>query len=225
MSVIALLGQKGGTGKTTVTLGLAVSAAQAGKTVAVIDLDPQANAANWKDRREDENPAVISAQVSRLKPTLETARQHGADFIVIDTPGKSDSAGIEAARAANLVLIPTRPRIFDLETLKGLRDLLRIAGDPPAYVVLNFIHPNATKQAEEAKAMVEQVSGLKACPVHLCNRESYGEAPTTGKAPQELDPEGSAAAELKRLYRFTRQHVNKSPYEQAHQDHQSAKSA
>jgi chromosome partitioning protein len=109
-------------------------------------------------------------------------------------------------------------------TVVRLRDLLRIAGDTPAYVVLNFIHPNATRQVEEAKEMIERVSGLKACPVHLCNRESYGEAPTTGKAPLELDPEGSAAAELKRLYRFTRQHVEK-PTSHHEQDHQSAESA
>lgn len=208
MFIAAIIGQKGGTGKTTASLCLGVAAARAGQAVVIIDLDPQANAANWKDRRAAENPAVIAAPASRLKQTLQTARAYGADFVVIDTPGKSDSAAVEAARAADLVLVPVRPQIFDLETLPGVRDLLRVAGDSPAYVVLNGLHPQARKQAEDAKALIEQTSGFKVCPVHLCHRGSYAEAPTTGNVPQETDPEGKAADEIERLYKFITQHIN-----------------
>ena len=74
MFTISLIGQKGGTGKTTMALGLAVAAFRAGKVVAVVDLDPQASAANWKDRRADDDPAVVSAQSSRLKQTFAAAR-------------------------------------------------------------------------------------------------------------------------------------------------------
>jgi chromosome partitioning protein len=212
MFITAIIGQKGGTGKTTTGLGLAVAAAQAGQAAAIIDLDPQANAANWKDRREADNPAVMSAQVSRLRQTLEAAKGYGAEFVVIDTPGKSDSAAIESARVADFVLIPVRPQIFDLETLPALRDLLRVAGTAPAYVVLNGLHPQARRQADEAKAMIQQTFGFTVCPVHLCHRGSYAEAPTTGKAPQELDPEGKAADELRRLYMFITQHLTMSTH-------------
>ncbi|MEI2781253.1 MAG: AAA family ATPase [Candidatus Competibacter sp.] len=210
MFVTALIGQKGGTGKTTASLGLAVAAARAGQATAIIDLDPQANAANWKDRREAPNPAVVSAQVSRLGQTLKAAREHGAEFVVIDTPGKSDSAAVEAARSADLVLVPVRPQIFDLETLPAMRDLLRVAGTAPAYLVLNGLHPQARKQADEAKAMIRDSCGLAVCPVHLCQRASYAEAPMSGLAPQELDPDGKAAAELERLYRFVLQQFTRS---------------
>ena len=209
MFKIAIIGQKGGDGKTTLTLGLAVAATEAEQSVAIIDLDPQANAANWKDRRVAENPAVISAQVSRLKQTIQTAQDYGADLVLIDTPGRSDSAAIEAARNADLVLIPVRPQIFGLETLKGVRDLLRVAGDPLAYVVINGIHPQVTKGVETTRTLIEDTFGLNVAPVHLCQRGSYAEAPTIGRSAQELDPAGKAADELRRLYMFTFELLNK----------------
>jgi chromosome partitioning protein len=209
-SVIAIIGQKGGTGKTTTAIGLAVAAATAGHSAVLIDLDPQANAANWKDRRTADNPAVVSAQPSRLKQTVQTARSHGAQFVVIDTPGKSDSAAIEAARLADLVLVPVASHIFHLETLPGLRDLLRLAGDRPAFVVLNAVHPQATKQAEEAKALIAGAFSFPVCPVHLCRRDIYADTQTTGVTPLEHQPDGKAATELKALYEFTIQQVHKS---------------
>lgn len=207
-----MIGQKGGGGKTTTGTGLAVEAARADLAALVIDLDPQANAANWKDRREADNPAVVAAPASRLRPTLDAARQHGAQFVVIDTPAKSDSAALDAARVADLVLIPVWPQIYHLETLPAMKDLLRIAGDVPAYVVLNALPPQATRQADEAKSMIAEIYGLPACPVHLCDRTIYADAPALGKSPQEVDPHGKAADELARLYTFVIQRSKDIPH-------------
>ncbi len=203
MLTISIIGQKGGTGKTTLALGLAVAAVRDGQDVAIIDLDPQANAANWKDRRDANNPVVVSAQVSRLRPTLETVRQYGVDLVIIDTPGRSDSAAIEAARIADLVIIPVRAQVFDLETLASVRDLLRVAGDPLTYILINCAHPQAKKGAGTAKALIESTFGFKVLPMHLCSRSSFAEAPTTGKTPQETEPNGKAAQELHEVYMFT----------------------
>jgi chromosome partitioning protein len=212
MFTVALIGQKGGGGKTTTATALAVEAARAGLATVIIDLDPQANAANWKDRREADNPVVVSAPVSRLRPTLETVQKHGAAFVLIDTPAKSDSAAVDAARAASLVLIPVWPQIFHLETLTGLRDLLRVAGDVPSYVVLNGVHPQATKQADAAKALIADIYGFSVCPVHLCNRSIYADVPAVGQSVQEHDPAGKAAAEVARLYQFVTQNLEGFTY-------------
>lgn len=210
MITISLLGQKGGTGKTTVALGLAVAAFRAGKVVAVIDLDPQASAANWKDRRADDNPAVVSAQSSRLKQTLAAAEEMGAEIVIIDTAGRSDDSALNAARFADLVLIPTRTNIVELEVLPAASDILRLAGNPPAFVVLNGIHPTANRQATEARELVQSTFGLTCAPTHLCHRAAYADAMTTGRTPQELDEDGKAAAELDSLFRFSFEFVNNS---------------
>jgi chromosome partitioning protein len=209
MFTVAVIGQKGGSGKTTLAIGLATTAAAVGEEVAVIDLDPQASATKWKDRRTVSNPAVVSAQVSRLRPTLDAAKASGADLVVIDSPGKNDSAAVEAARVADIVLIATRPGVFDMETLPAIRDLLRIAGDPPSYVVFNHMHPQGNRIADEFKGLTISYADLPSCPVHLCQRASYADAPTAGKAVQEIEPEGKAAAELQRLYLWVKSELKK----------------
>ncbi|MGP0076208.1 MAG: AAA family ATPase [Bryobacteraceae bacterium] len=210
MIVIAIVGQKGGSGKTTTAIGLAAAASEFGQTAVIIDLDPQANAANWKDRRKAESPAVVSVPPSRLKQTIDAAVSHGADFVVIDTPGKSDSAAIEAARVAHLILVPVGPQIFHLETLPGLRDLLRVAGDKPAFVILNGLHPQATRQAEQVKGMIADIYPFAVCPVHLSRLDIYATSADVGLTPQEQDPSGKAAGEILRLYKFIDEQIHKS---------------
>ena len=133
MKTIALIAQKGGTGKTTVAVALAVAAHRAGLFTAVIDLDPQASACNWRDRRvrirpEDSEPGVSDAQAARLPQALDRARAAGADLIVIDTPARSEQAALAAAEQADLVIIPCRPQALDLETVPNSLKILKLAG-------------------------------------------------------------------------------------------------
>lgn len=206
MKIVAIVGQKGGTGKTTVTLSLAVAAVKDKRSVAVIDLDPQPSATEWHDVRKangiDENtPAVVSAQASRLSQILDAAKSGGVDIAFIDTPGKSEAALIEAARLADLVLIPVRPQMFDLGTLRRIGDVLRSAGNPKTAVLLNAV-PIQGKRHEEAKSVIEH-HGFDIVPVFLHYRASYSDAPTLGQMPTEYEPKGKAAIEIKQLYEYT----------------------
>ncbi len=88
--IVAVVAEKGGVGKTTLALTLAVSATQAGRKVAVFDLDPQATAAQWTDRREAEFPWVLATPAARLDAALTNAKGQGVDFVVIDTPPRAE---------------------------------------------------------------------------------------------------------------------------------------
>src|SRR5580692_6942656 len=100
MKVIAIISQKGGAGKTTLAVHLAAAAAAAGHTTAIIDLDPQATATSWGDRREATLPEVISGQAVRLPALLKAAQDNGADFLVLDTAPNADQSASLAACSA-----------------------------------------------------------------------------------------------------------------------------
>ena len=203
MKVLSVIGQKGGSGKTTTVLGIAVAATRAGRRVAVIDLDPQATAANWGDRRSDkESPAVVSCQASRLPQVLEEARAQGVELAIIDTPGKSSEVSTRAAKAADRVLLPIQPHLFDIETLDSVSEILGLAGRPPAAVVINR-SPVQGKRHEETRSALTRM-GYEVAPVVLFNRAAHGDAANLGMAASEYEPRGKASAEMELLYSYVR---------------------
>jgi chromosome partitioning protein len=200
MKTVAVEAGKGGSGKTTTTLNLAVAATLAGKTAVVIDLDPQASAAGWKDSRTAEAPVVVSVPPARLLQALQAARDGGAEFVFIDTAPHAESAALAAAKAADLILIPTRAGILDLRAIGSTADLAKIAGKP-AFVVLNAIPPGATRLVDDATAAAS-VHGLEVAPVVIEQRAALGHSLTAGQTAQEYEPKGKAAEEISRLYKW-----------------------
>jgi chromosome partitioning protein len=200
MKVIAMLSQKGGTGKTTLTLHLAVAAEQRGKTVAVIDLDPQASSAGWKDTRPGPEPVVISIPHTRLTHALETAKGAGADLVLIDTAPHSEAAAIAAARSADLILIPSRPNILDLRAIGTTVELAKLARKP-AFVVLNATPPRAISLLADAREAVA-VHGIDVAPIAIQQRAAFAHSLTAGQTAQEFEPMGKAAEEAADLFKW-----------------------
>jgi chromosome partitioning protein len=200
MKTIAFIAQKGGTGKTTLALALAVAAEQAGLDTLIIDLDPQATACNWSDRRAADSPLVIDAQPARMAQALEKARSSGIGLAVIDTPARSEQSALAAAKIADLIIIPCRPQIYDLETITNTRELIALAGNKPALVVLNAIPARGDRQ-DQARQAVENMQ-LPVCPISLGQRAAFGDAGTLGQTALEYDPRGKAAEEIRQLYKY-----------------------
>lgn len=200
MRTVAILSQKGGSGKTTLALHLAVAAERAGKVAAVIDIDPQASAAGWKDSRPGDTPVVVAMPAARLTQALETARQAEADLALIDSAPHSGDVALAAAEAADLVLIPCRAGILDLRAIGTTARIAKLAGKS-AYVVLNALPPNAPKLLADARAAVA-VHGLDVAPVTLQQRAAFAHALTVGKTADEYEPNGKAAEEISQLFQW-----------------------
>ena len=182
MKTIAIVSQKGGSGKTTLALHLAV-----------------ASAANWADRRSAELPVVLSAHASRLPHEIRRVREIGGEMLYLDTAPHSDSAALEAARAADLVLIPCRPAILDLEAITNTLAFLRTTGKPAA-VVLNSVAPTGQDAAQAEQALAAHQ--VRTCPVRLGRRIAFARALITGQTAQEFEPDGKAAREIEHVHTF-----------------------
>lgn len=202
MKTIAILSQKGGTGKTTLAVHMAVAAERRGVAVAGIDLDPQASAAEWKDSREGETPSVTSIQPSRLRKALDVAGRAGAELVLIDTAPHSSDAAIAAAEAADLILIPCRAGILDLRAIATTARIVKVTGKP-AFVILNAAPIRAPRLIEDATAAVGQ-HGLKVSPVIIHQRSAYAHALTAGQSAEEYEPDGKAAEEIGALFAWVR---------------------
>lgn len=200
MKVITLAAQKGGVGKTTLAVNLAVGAGLAGYKTALIDLDRQESASAWADLRKDERPYVEPVSPRRLAQTIEAARGNGFDLVILDTPPAAGEEASEALRAADLALIPCRPSLIDLEAIKRTAAGVRTTGTP-GYVVINTAPPTATVLVDDAREIAGG-GGLAIAPVILRERSAYRNAWPHGQGVMEYEPKGKAAAEIAELQTF-----------------------
>lgn len=206
-TTIAIVSQKGGSGKTTLAVNLATRAAGAKLEPCIIDTDPQATAASWSDWRGDFLPVVVTAPPARLARTIESAKKNGVDFVVIDTPPHADAAAREAIKAADVVLIPTKPRAFDLAALEPIADLVGYS-KTPAFVVLNGVPSGATKLAKSARNAAKDM-GLEICPVELGDRADFHRSSAKGETAGEHAPDGKAAKEIDKLWKWLNKTLKK----------------
>jgi chromosome partitioning protein len=200
MKKVALVAQKGGVGKTTIAVNLAVAALGMGVQTALFDLDQQESAVIWSDRRASEQPHVEFLTERRLAEALRAAEAQGFGLAIIDTPPAAGPQAYTAAQAADLVLIPCRPSLVDLDAIKRTAQLVKSAGIE-AFVVFNAAAPGATTLLEDAAGIVRD-AGLAVAPVVLRERSAYRAAWPLGKAVVETEPKGKAAGEVSELIKW-----------------------
>ena len=207
MRTIAVISQKGGAGKTTLAIHLAAVATAAGYISLVVDTDPQATASTWKTWRGDADPDVIDcAAHALLGRKLQQAADLGADLAVIDTPPHADIMAREACRLADVVLVPCRPRAFDLDAVKTTIELAR-ASAKTAFVIFMAGPPRAPLVYAEAGQIVAGF-GIQVAPVMLPDRAAFHHSVGAGRVAPEIEPEGKAAEDIAALWAWACEQVN-----------------
>lgn len=212
MKVLGLLSRKGGVGKTTLALHLAVLAQQAGRRVLLVDLDPQGSAAAWWQAREADTPQLEVTEPGKLEALLATARVAGVDLVVVDTRPSVEADAVQVATLSDYLLVPTRPAIMDLRAILGTLDIVK-GGRHRASIVLNAC-PASRAGGGEAAATSDARKALKAfgvpvAPVSIVQRTAMSHALLGGQAVSETDPTSKASKEVRALWRYVEKELSK----------------
>src|SRR5689334_4299986 len=202
VQIFALISQKGGAGKSTLARQLAVLAGEEDASI-LIDRDPQETTTKWWQRRQSLQPAparpdLLDLDGSTLTDAVVTLRERTNGVVFVDTRPAVAEPEAEAARVADLVIVPVRPSPDDLEAVGETLKILRRLGKRVVMVV------NAAKnevRARDARAALSRYP-VPVCPTHVADRAVYLDASLEGRGVGEM--RGGAArdahAELQRLW-------------------------
>jgi chromosome partitioning protein len=194
MTTIALVGNKGGAGKTTLCVNFAAGIAQRG-TVQVLDSDPQRSTLQWRAMREHDNIDVVDA-VDDLAATFD--RHAGAtDHLVVDCPPSVDAPQtLTALRLADVVLIPVQPSPLDIwATVHIEREVDSARPENPGLrplLVINQLEPR-TRLSQMMREALSELS-VPVAEVAVRRRMVFRMSALEGRSVFEFGSRGAAAA-------------------------------
>lgn len=199
MKKIAFLSQKGGNGKTTLVVHIAVAASESGESVVIIDTDPQKSATVWREERAKEIPIVATAAASELDRVFDAALQEKMTVAIVDTAPHAAPDATRIARAVDLILIPCRPTAFDIAAAESAVDIVKAAKVPAAFVLSAC--PFRAPEIIETRSILADY-GLPVAEQEITDRRAFSRAIATGRAVTEFDNEGRAAMEIRALWEW-----------------------
>jgi chromosome partitioning protein len=200
MKVIAVLNQKGGSGKTTIATHLARALQIDGATVLLVDSDPQGSARDWAAVREDQPLTVVGID----RPTIERDLKQVAhkDFVVIDGAPQAADLAVSAIKAADFVLIPVQPSPYDIWATADLVDLVKQRIElTDGKLQAAFVVSRAIKGTRIGTEITEALNGygLPVLESRITQRVIYPGTAAVGSTVQDSEPDGDAAREVHAL--------------------------
>jgi len=201
--IIALLNQKGGVGKTTLAVHIAEAISRTGKSVLLVDADPQGSALDWSENRPD-NPSfpVIGLPKANLHKELPALAKN-YDVVLIDGPPRVNEIARAAIMASDIVLIPVQPSPYDVWAAKEIVDLLQEASAFKDNLKSAFVINRKISNTAIGRDVGEALGGysLPVLKASICQRVAFAESAAQGLTVMDVEPNGSAAKEIEKLTR------------------------
>lgn len=182
MKVISVLSQKGGSGKTTITLNIARCLQLKGFNVAVIDTDPQASAREWNALAADDFFPVYGCDKGIAEKELKNLKKV-ADYLIIDGAPRLEKSMADAIKLSDYILIPIKPSQFDIwackDTIELIETRMRLNDKLKAGLVLSQVN----KQTNLTKDVISFVEDNFNIPLLHCStgiRVAYADVLSAG---------------------------------------------
>ena len=182
--IITVAQQKGGAGKTTLAANIAVALSRQGKSVALLDTDPQGSLGRWfMTRRASGEPGMEFSTASAWGVSYECDKlRDEADYVLIDTPPKIDSDLKPAIRESDLVIVPVSASQVDVWATEGVLDMAA-RERAEVMVVLNRAKLGTRVAADVDKTLRDL--GVSRAKTAIGHRVAFPETMGVGKGAQE----------------------------------------
>jgi chromosome partitioning protein len=200
-TVVAVLNQKGGAGKTTLAVHLARALVLAGRRALLVDSDPQGSARDWHAAGEEELVPVVGLDRPSLDRALKTVAD-GHEFVIVDGAPQAHDLAVAGIRAADVVLVPVQPSPYDVWAAEDLVELIRarqeVTGGRPRAAFVVWRRSARTRIAREVREALLGY-GLPVFDAAAGQRVVFAESASRGSTALDAEPHGPAAAEVRAL--------------------------
>lgn len=200
MQTIAVLNQKGGSGKTTIATHLATALMRVGHDILLVDSDPQGSARDWAAVREDQPVPVVGIDRPTIGRDLKNLARK--DYVIIDGAPQAADLAASAIKAADFILIPVQPSPYDIWATAELVDLVKQRIEiTDGKLQAAFIVSRAIKGTRIGAEVIEALHGyeLPILESRITQRVIYPTTAASGTTVFDKEPKGAAALEMEAL--------------------------